>query len=120
MKIHDDLKSHKCDVCLKVFPSKSQLKLHYMTHTGEKPFACQVCDRKFTQKATLDRHQATHSETKSFKCSVCIEGRSFHTKSGLNNHMLFHYEPKFSCCYCDHKSYTTSSLNRHKKTHIKK
>ena len=120
MNIHDDLKSHKCDVCLKIFPSKSKLVTHYRTHTEEKPFVCQICDRKFADKGQLVRHQVTHSDIRPFKCSICPEGRFFKTKRDLSSHMVFHYEPKFSCSHCDHKSYTTTHLKRHKKTHVKK
>ena len=120
MKVHDDSKSYKCDVCLKIFPSKSLLNMHYRTHTGEKPFACQICDRQFTLKGNLVQHQATHIEIRAFKCSICSEGRFFKTKRELNQHMVFHYEPKFSCSYCDYKCHTSSNLNRHEKIHITK
>ena len=120
MKIHDDSKSHKCDVCLKGFHQKSNLVQHYTTHTGEKPFACQICERKFARKNNLVQHQATHSEIKPFQCSICPEGRFFKTKSQLSNHMVFHYEPKFFCSHCDHKSYRSSDLKNHEKTHVKK
>ena len=60
-------------------------------------------------------HQATHSEVRSCKCSICPEGRYFKTKSQLSNHMVYHYEPKYSCSQCDHKSYTNTHLSRHKK-----
>ena len=120
MNIHDDSKAFKCDVCLKVFISQKNLKRHYRIHTGEKPFACQVCDKKFAQKGTLVRHEATHSEIKLFKCSICPEGRFFKTKSHFNNHMVFHYEPKFSCSHCDYKTHTSSNLKKHEKTHFKK
>ena len=119
MRIHDDSKSHKCDVCLKVFVSKYHLKMHYRTHTGEKPFACHICDRKFALKHHLVQHQTTHSNVKSFKCSICPEGRFFKTKNQLRQHMVFHCKPKFSCNFCDHKSYTTSHLKIHEKTHFK-
>ena len=119
MKIHDDSKAFKCDVCLKVFSNKAQLKIHYRIHTGEKPFACQICDRKFAHKSNLARHQVIHSEIKSFKCSICPEGRYFKTKHGLSNHMVFHYEPKFSCSYCNYKCHQKRKLNTHEKIHFK-
>ena len=118
MKIHDDSKGFKCDVCLKIFPNEFGLKRHYRTHTGEKPFACQICDKAFARKSQLVQHKATHSEIKSFKCSICPEGRFFKTKHDLSMHMVYHYEPKHSCIYCNHKSFTKSSLNKHEKTHI--
>ena len=119
MKVHDDSKSHKCDICFKVFPSKSKLVTHHRIHTGEKPFACQICDRKFADKGHLVRHQAAHSDIRPFKCSICPEGRFFKTKSDLTKHMVFHYKPKFSCSHCDYKCHFKSDLNKHEKTHDK-
>ena len=119
MKVHDNSKAFKCDVCLKIFSSESDLKIHYRTHTGEKPFVCQLCDKKFAQKITLVQHQTTHSEMRPFKCSICSEDRFFKTKSQLSHHIVFHYEPTFSCSYCDHKCQFESDLIRHEKTHSK-
>ena len=118
MKVHE--KSFKCDVCLKVFPRKFILKRHYRTHTGEKPFACQVCDKKFSRKFTLAQHQATHSDVRNFKCSNCPEGRFFKTKNQLSNHMVYHYEPRFSCSHCGYKAHTKNKLLRHENSRCKK
>ena len=63
MKVHDESKAFKCDVCLKLFCNKTQLKIHYRTHTGEKPFACQICDRKFARKTELTRHHKIHTKS---------------------------------------------------------
>ena len=119
MKVHDESKAFKCDVCLKLFSTKEELKDHYRTHTGEKPFACQICDKKFARKSDLVRHQATHRDDRPFKCSICPEGRYFKTKDCLIKHMILHNKPKFSCSFCDYKSYTKRDLNTHiKNKHI--
>ena len=72
---------------------------------------------KFADKFTLVDHQATHSDVRNYKCSICQEGRFFKTKNGLNNHMVFHYEPKFACSRCDYKTHTSTNLKKHEKTH---
>ena len=74
----------------------------------------------FLVKYALVRHQAIHSSVKSFKCSICTDGRFFKTKDQFNQHMRFHYKPKFSCSFCHHKSYTTVHLKAHVITQLKK
>ena len=96
------------------------MTIHYRTHAGEKPFACQICDIKFAQKSTLVQHQATHTDVRNFKCSICPEGRFFKTKKDLKQHVVFHYEPKYSCNQCDYKTHTKYRLKSHEKTCHKK
>ncbi|XP_070835498.1 zinc finger protein 770-like [Chaetodon trifascialis] len=51
---------HRCQTCLKCFPSVSKLQRHMMTHTGQRPFRCEVCGKRFRQKTHLRVHCRTH------------------------------------------------------------
>jgi hypothetical protein len=59
---HLDIKAYACEVCLKNFASKQNLKEHFFIHTGEKPFACPVqkCGRRFRQASQLSFHKKLH------------------------------------------------------------
>ena len=56
MKIHDELKALKCNVCLKVFTCQSRLRVHYRNYTGEKLFSCHICDKKYFSRSSLNQH----------------------------------------------------------------
>ena len=107
--------SHQCEVCQKTFYCKSNLNRHMRTHTEEKPYECSTCDKRFAQKSSLQNHQATHSDERNFKCKICPDDRYFKTKSQLRNHLVYHYEPKFTCLHCNKKCHTSSNLDKHMK-----
>ena len=57
----EDIRDHakwpfQCDQCSKRFRQLSSLRLHMITHTGQKPFQCDICSKRFTQKGNLKNH----------------------------------------------------------------
>ncbi|XP_060946705.1 zinc finger and BTB domain-containing protein 17 isoform X2 [Limanda limanda] len=58
--------SKSCHLCGKSFKNPSALRMHYVVHTGEKPFTCSFCGKGFTQKGNLKCHIRIHTGEKPF------------------------------------------------------
>ena len=64
-------KSHKCDICDKIFPTPSSLESHIRTHTHAKPWICEKCGEGFSEARKLRYHQNKHEGKQPFKCDIC-------------------------------------------------
>uniref|UniRef100_A0A8C2EIV9 C2H2-type domain-containing protein n=1 Tax=Cyprinus carpio TaxID=7962 RepID=A0A8C2EIV9_CYPCA len=89
----------QCDVCGRCFHSNTNLSVHYLVHTGERPNKCSFCGKGFSQKGNLQVHERIHRGERPFSCVTC--GRSFTQKVCLRNHERIHRgERPFTCITC--------------------
>lgn len=81
----DKSKTFQCDKCEKSFCTRHTMKLHYRSHTGERPYSCELCGKTFPQNNTFQRHmKSAHINARSFKCSHCP--KTFNLKSTVRQH----------------------------------
>ncbi|CAF0954622.1 unnamed protein product [Rotaria magnacalcarata] len=86
--------SNECVVCKRILSCQSALKMHYRTHTGERPFRCRICARAFSTKGNLKTHMNVHrttddsGTTKSKSCSICQ--KQFNNIEQLRLHLKEH------------------------------
>jgi len=74
-----------CFVCGQSFKKPYDLKVHMVTHTGDKPYSCELCPTRFAFKNGVARHMKTvHASDKQI-CPEC--GKGFTQKSSLETHI---------------------------------
>ena len=61
-KLHGCLDKHYCNVCNKLFATKSDLEQHHMVHRDSKPFLCEICCDTFLLESDLIAHKMSYSE----------------------------------------------------------
>uniref|UniRef100_H2ZEI4 C2H2-type domain-containing protein n=1 Tax=Ciona savignyi TaxID=51511 RepID=H2ZEI4_CIOSA len=98
-----DLEKNECHICHRVLSCQSALKLHYRTHTGERPYKCDLCSRAFTTRGNLRTHYSsvhrqqlrssppTNSSVvrgSSLQCPLC--GSRFMDQQSMRQHMHMH------------------------------
>ncbi|TRY85903.1 hypothetical protein DNTS_011924 [Danionella cerebrum] len=83
---------NKCGICHRVLSCQSALKMHFRTHTGERPFECRVCGRAFTTKGNLKTHYSIHRSMPPLRiqnsCPICQE--KFTHAMVLQQHIHMH------------------------------
>ena len=54
-------KEATCTLCAKVFTKPSNLRVHMLVHSGEKPHGCEQCGKTFSLAGELKKHKRIHS-----------------------------------------------------------
>lgn len=80
--------NHTCPHCFRIFKKKMYLRIHFRTHTGERPYKCTHCSQAFKQRPHLAAHKRIHTKERPYQCSYCPD--SFKSKISLKRHITQH------------------------------
>lgn len=99
-KFHTD--KTKCRLCSKSFTSVTSLKMHVVSHSGERNHACSICDKKYRYKKSVRDHMRSHCGDNGgkFSCPTCASG--FSCRNELKDHFKeFHSKSYFATDSCN-------------------
>ncbi|XP_063241284.1 protein suppressor of hairy wing-like isoform X2 [Bacillus rossius redtenbacheri] len=110
------------DDCRRVYPRKSMVRIHVLSHYGIRPFRCDVdgCQWSFYSYFKLKRHKETHLKKKDFQCERPECGKKFTTVYNLHAHQKLHCRPAKVACQvegCAASFQTRRGLEQHMKSH---
>lgn len=113
-----------CEVCGSGWLSKSELRIHSLTHSQDRNFPCTQCDLKFSRSDKLKRHvKVKHGDAseKRFLCEQCP--KAFFDKPALLRHAKLRHRDKedksaltFSCDLCSYSCVIQEYLKIHRRT----
>lgn len=111
----DDVRDHACAQCGRRFTARSTLRMHWRTHTNERPYACEECGKRFRRGTTAKKHVLfVHRKQRDHRCPVC--GKAYFTATQVRMHMKWHTGVRnHVCAACGKAFLTKKALAEHGK-----
>ncbi|XP_006812523.1 zinc finger X-chromosomal protein-like [Saccoglossus kowalevskii] len=101
-----------CKVCDRVYKSKTGLRKHSRSHTGQYPYKCH-CGKSFSERRKLIEHGCSHTNKGIKTCNIC--GFQPKTFLGMKWHESSHMHEVHVCDQCSKHFNSKLSLKQHKK-----
>ena len=101
----------KCDLCDKKFANTKAVRVHRLTHTGEKNHQCPHCPWKFCRLSQLRNHIKVHDISDkalpgkkiTFSCYFCT--RDYGSEAAMIKHERQYHKGPFQCQLCKAKKF---------------
>ncbi|EAT41793.1 AAEL006614-PA [Aedes aegypti] len=109
----------KCDLCPRVFATKTILKQHKENvHAMEKNYKCQLCDKRFKFSRSLRIHLHRHEDKTCKRCGEVCNGLAALMEHRKTAHPPVKEKPgPLICELCGKTSASASSLAAHRAQH---
>ena len=100
--VKEAIKSISCDICHKQFSNQKNVRIHRLTHTGEKKYHCLYCPWKFYTAWKLKKHTDSihiNAEKRNrFPCDMCM--KEYQKQEHLERHEKLLHRGPFHCPFC--------------------
>ncbi|XP_037924806.1 zinc finger protein 2 homolog isoform X3 [Hermetia illucens] len=107
---------HECSVCCKTFTNTMKYNYHMRSHNPIKKYKCTYCDRSFMQLHHLTNHERTHTGLRPFLCNIC--GKNFKQESNFKIHLRVHSgERPYECDICGKNFVQRTAFVMHMRHH---
>lgn len=109
---HGKSRSHRCSKCHLFFNGPLQLAEHMSTHREEN-FPCDICNRVFLSKSSRAEHWKTHSTSSDHPSPSVSRGEREQPASRSESSFVFTSELKYRCGVCSERFRDPEELSEH-------